>query len=198
MGRKTSEADRYVKKRKAFEERDERAAAVKKAEDDEVAEEVRGLPLEDRLQYAFEEAEEGEEEEGGEQTYIDDSDDSGDIDAKIIQGWESDKMSSPVPTTDVGSEIDRGAMQDCVGAHRLRTAWCSGDAWAGLFFDVEAKDKGVRVKALAVASHLYRREKHVCINVFARNTSSLGHEGAAAGWQLVLSLANCSLPMVGK
>lgn len=69
-------------------------------------------------QYAFEEAEEGEEEEGGEQTYIDDSDDSGDIDAKIIQGWESDKMSSPVPTTDVGSEIDRGAMQDCVGAHR--------------------------------------------------------------------------------
>eukprot|EP00961_Rhodomonas_salina_P167721 2260748-Rhodomonas_salina.2 len=136
------EADRYVKKRKAFEERDERAAAVKKvvscfpdheldetwlpndvcvfeqAEDDEVAEEVRGLPLEDRLQYAFEEAEEGEEEEGGEQTYIDDSDDSGDIDAKIIQGWESDKMSSPVPTTDVGSEIDRGAMQDCVGAHR--------------------------------------------------------------------------------
>lgn len=68
------EADRYVKKRKAFEERDERAAAVKKvvscfpdheldetwlpndvcvfeqAEDDEVAEEVRGLPLEDRLQ----------------------------------------------------------------------------------------------------------------------------------------------------
>jgi len=84
------------------------------------------------------------------------------------------------------------------GRRFLRTQPCSGDAWAGVYFDVEAKHKDVTVKAIAVASHVYRIEPAVNVNLFACNTSMLGNEGDILKWELVFQAANCSLPAVSR
>mmetsp|Transcript_6155 Transcript_6155/g.14641 ORF Transcript_6155/g.14641 Transcript_6155/m.14641 type:complete len:231 (-) Transcript_6155:86-778(-) len=84
------------------------------------------------------------------------------------------------------------------GKHYVRTIPTSGDAWPGLFFDVEAKSKPIVVRALAFASHVYRLEKSVCINVFACNESSIGNEGSILNWDQIFSASNCSLPAVSR
>ena len=100
--------------------------------------------------------------------------------ASLSQGWQE------------GEDMDRA------GRRFLRTQPCSGDAWAGVYFDVEAKHKDVTVKAIAVASHVYRIERAVNVNLFACNTSMLGNEGDILKWELVFQAANCSLPAVSR
>ena len=75
----------------------------------------------------------------------------------------------------------------------------AGDAWAGLFFDVQSKcDESLEILGIATASHIFRKEEAVSVQVFACDGSAVGREGDLAAWDSVFFGCNISLPKVGK
>ena len=83
--------------------------------------------------------------------------------------------------------------------HVLRSAPCSGDAWAGIFFDVQAKDAAdVEILGIATASHIFRKDPAVTVNLFVCNGSGVDKEGDLLSWEHIYHAPNISLPTVGK
>ncbi|EKX47452.1 hypothetical protein GUITHDRAFT_137610 [Guillardia theta CCMP2712] len=99
---------------------------------------------------------------------------------------------------DAAKMIYRGVEEEVpIDYSILRTLPCSGDAWAGIFFDVEAAND-VEINAIGIASHVYRLEPHVSVRIFYCNGSSIGKEVDLTQWECVFFAPNCSLPKVSR
>ncbi len=151
MGKILSMADKFYKKRNAPIEKAKRKKNEEKKDLEEIAEEFRGLPLEERMELAMADSNDEEvgdgadhvdktmnnDEEGGDEEF----DDGGaEAEGEAVEWAGGAGRGAAVRPQPSGEEhVDVGALVQAAGEMRLRTQPCSGDAWAGLFFDVEAK-----------------------------------------------------------
>jgi len=190
-GRVKTLADKlYAKKNKAAVE-EKAYEQLLREEEEEIAEEYRGLPYEERLKLALG--------DGG-------SEDRQDADAEGGGADADGAAASAAPRTApraarkgaAHADTDRGEVQTLANVHVLRTGRTSGDAWAGLFFDLQATEASVEVLGISTASHFFRKEAHIAVSVFVCNGSSVDKEGDVTVWEPIFAAANISLPTVGK
>ena len=158
MGKILSMADKFYKKRNAPAEKEKKRKKEEQEDLEEIAEEYRGLPLEERMKIAMADSDDGhmdeaevgsghaaanvadivadDDEEGGDQEL----DGSAESEGEAVE-WAGGAGRSAIVGVQAGvaEHVDVGELVPAAGSMSLRTQPCTGDAWAGLFFDIEAK-----------------------------------------------------------
>ena len=164
-GRVKTLADKlYAKKNKETDE-DKAYQQLLREEEEEIAEEYRGLPYEERLKLAL-----GDVSDGDHQDVAEEGDGAEGAGARA-QGVAARRTIARA-ATEAASGVE---VETLANVEVLRTGRTSGDAWPGLFFDLQAKEARVKILGISTASHFFRKAQ--VLKVFSTVTLYSTHIG---------------------
>jgi len=151
-GRVKTLADKlYAKKNKETDE-DKAYQQLLREEEEEIAEEYRGLPYEERLKLGLGDV-------GGEdrQDVAEEGDGAEGAGARAQGVTARRTIARAAKRAAEDADASGGEVETLANVEVLRTGRTSGDAWPGLFFDLQAKEARVKILGISTASHFFRK-----------------------------------------
>ena len=159
----------YAKKNKETDE-DKAYQQLLREEEEEIAEEYRGLPYEERLKLALGDASDEDRRDVAEEG------DGAEGAGARAQGVAARRTIARA-AKEAAADADASGVEveTLANVEVLRTGRTSGDAWPGLFFDLQAKEARVKILGISTASHFFRKAQ--VLKVFSNVTLYSTHIG---------------------